>query len=207
VEAMRDRVGEDAIPVILRSLIRTPVRRAVRAAVADPVDSLTHRLAGMSEGERDGALLDLVRTHAATVLGYAGLDAIEPDRGFLELGFDSLSAVELRNLLGAATGLRLPATLLFDYPSTTVLVEYLRAELVPDVPAAILKALAELDRVEFALPELLADTQARATLGARLQELLSRVNGASATATALEEKLESATDDEMFALIDELDLD
>ncbi len=207
VEAMRDRVGEDAIPVILRSLIRTPVRRAVRAAVADPVDSLTHRLAGMSEAERDGALLDLVRTQAATVLGYAGPDAIEPDRGFLELGFDSLSAVELRNLLGAATGLKLPATLLFDYPSTTVLVEYLRAELIPDVPAAILPALAELDRVEFALPELLADSQARATLGSRLQELLSRVNGASAGVTAVAEKLESATDDEMFALIDELDLD
>ncbi|WIY01906.1 type I polyketide synthase [Amycolatopsis mongoliensis] len=209
VEAMRDRVGEDAIPVILRSLIRTPVRRAVRAttAPADPVDSLTHRLAGMSEAERDGALLDLVRTHAATVLGYAGPDAIEPDRGFLELGFDSLSAVELRNLLGAATGLRLPATLLFDYPSTTVLVAYLRSELVPDVPAAILPALAELDRVEFALPELLADSQARATLGTRLQELLARVNGASGTVTAVEEKLESATDDEMFALIDELDLD
>ncbi|VVJ20833.1 Modular polyketide synthase [Amycolatopsis camponoti] len=209
VEAMRDRVGEDAIPVILRSLIRTPVRRAVRAttAPADPVDSLTHRLAGMSEAERDGALLDLVRTHAATVLGYAGPDAIEPDRGFLELGFDSLSAVELRNLLGAATGLRLPATLLFDYPSTTVLVGYLRSELVPDVPAAILPALAELDRVEFALPELLADSSARATLGTRLQELLARVNGASATVTAVEEKLESATDDEMFALIDELDLD
>ncbi|MEV6646533.1 type I polyketide synthase [Amycolatopsis sp. NPDC051371] len=208
VEAMRDRVGEDAIPVILRSLIRTPVRRAVRAttAPADPADSLTHRLAGMSEAERDGALLDLVRTHAATVLGYAGPDAIEPDRGFLELGFDSLSAVELRNLLGAATGLRLPATLLFDYPSTTVLVEYLRSELVPDVPAAILPALAELDRVEFALPELLADAQARETLGSRLQELLARVNG-SGPATAVEERLESATDDEMFALIDELDLD
>ncbi len=208
VEAMRDRVGEDAIPVILRSLIRTPVRRAVRAsaAPADPVDSLTHRLAGMSEAERDGALLDLVRTHAATVLGYAGPDAIEPDRGFLELGFDSLSAVELRNLLGAATGLRLPATLLFDYPSTTVLVEYLRSELVPDVPAAILPALAELDRVEFALPELLADSSARATLGTRLQELLARVNGAGPV-TAVEQRLESATDDEMFALIDELDLD
>ncbi|MGW5724147.1 type I polyketide synthase [Amycolatopsis sp. NPDC003865] len=205
VEAMRDRVGEDAIPVILRSLIRTPVRRAVRPASVDPVDSLTHRLAGMSEAERDGALLDLVRTHAATVLGYAGPDAIEPDRGFLELGFDSLSAVELRNLLGAATGLRLPATLLFDYPSTTVLVEYLRLELVPDVPAAILPALAELDRVEFALPELLADAQARATLGSRLQELLSRVTG-SGPVTAVEERLESATDDEMFALIDELDL-
>jgi hypothetical protein len=102
--------------------------------------------------------------------------------------------------------LRLPATLLFDYPSTTVLVEYLRSELVPDVPAAILPALAELDRVEFALPELLADAQARETLGSRLQELLARVNGATATATAVEERLESATDDEMFALIDELDL-
>ncbi|GAB3152788.1 type I polyketide synthase [Amycolatopsis stemonae] len=209
VEAMRDRVGEDAIPVILRSLIRTPVRRAVRAAPADPVDNLTHRLAGMSDAERDGTLLDLVRTQAATVLGYAGPDAIEPDRGFLELGFDSLSAVELRNLLGAATGLRLPATLLFDYPSTTVLAAYLRTELVPDVPAAILPALAELDRVEFALPDLLADSAARATLGARLQDLLTRVTGAAGTgvATAVEEKLESATDDEMFALIDDLDLD
>ncbi|WP_250405604.1 acyl carrier protein, partial [Streptomyces cellostaticus] len=97
--------------------------------------ALAERLGRLTTAEQTAYLLDTVRTQVAGVLGYAGPDAVGTDRSFRELGFDSLTAVELRNLLAAATGLRLPATLVFDYPTPTVLADHLRAELVGAAPA------------------------------------------------------------------------
>ena len=124
------RLRGGAVPPLLRELVRTPARRA---AEAGNKASLLDRLATLLPEQRREALLDLVRTQVAAVLGHGAAAAIDPEQAFNMLGFDSLSAVEFRNQLGAATGLRLPATLLFDYPNAAVLTKYVEAELVPGV--------------------------------------------------------------------------
>ncbi|MGV4989020.1 SDR family NAD(P)-dependent oxidoreductase, partial [Streptomyces sp. NRAIS4] len=95
----------------------------------DAASSLADSLRAVSEAEQNRILLRLVRSHASTVLGHGGAEGIGPRQAFQEVGFDSLAAVNLRNSLGAATGLRLPATLIFDYPTPEALVGLLRAEL------------------------------------------------------------------------------
>ncbi|TYC16102.1 SDR family NAD(P)-dependent oxidoreductase [Actinomadura syzygii] len=116
---------------LFRGLIGRTVRRVVDAD-AGAAEALARRLAGLAPPEREDALLEVVRGHAAAVLGHGGHGAIEPERAFKELGFDSLSAVELRNSLNSVTGLRLPATLVFDYPNARVLAAHIAAEMVPE---------------------------------------------------------------------------
>ncbi|MEU4090734.1 type I polyketide synthase, partial [Streptomyces aureus] len=141
--ALRDS-GE--IPALLRGLVRTPARRGV--ARTGEADDLAHRLAGMTAEARIDLLLDLVRGRAATVLGHVDGSLVDPERSFQDLGLDSLTAVELRNGLSAATGLRLPATLVFDYPTSTTLAHYLLGELLgtaeqPRIPAGSLPSLSD----------------------------------------------------------------
>ncbi|HEY8809251.1 MAG TPA: SDR family NAD(P)-dependent oxidoreductase, partial [Solirubrobacterales bacterium] len=120
--ALRARAEAGALQPILRGLVRAPVRPALAG------ESLASKLAGLSEPERQAAVLELVRTHVAAVLGHGSADLVEADRAFQELGFDSLAAIELRNRLNNASGLHLPATLVFDYPTSATLAAYLQGE-------------------------------------------------------------------------------
>ncbi|MET9855398.1 type I polyketide synthase [Streptomyces sp. NPDC006450] len=129
--ALRARAG--GIPALLRRLVRVPVRLTAPGADAGAGD-LVKRLSGLPSAERESALLDMVRTHAASVLGHSGGEAIDPDRGFLDIGFDSLSALEMRNRMVTAAGRNLAPMLVFDHPSATALARYLQ-ELLFDTEA------------------------------------------------------------------------
>ncbi|MEH0845492.1 SDR family NAD(P)-dependent oxidoreductase [Micromonospora sp. CPCC 205711] len=124
----------DELPPLFHRLVRVRTRRSATGG------DLRHRLVGLDRERSAALILDLVRTQAASTLGHAGPEAIEPERAFGELGFDSISAVEFRNGLNAATGLRLPATLVFDYPTPLALVAYLLDEVAGDGPAAVATA-------------------------------------------------------------------
>ncbi|MFF1926402.1 SDR family NAD(P)-dependent oxidoreductase, partial [Streptomyces sp. NPDC058221] len=138
--ALREQAAAGTLPPVLRTLVRRPVRRAAGSA-SDT--SLAKRLAALPEGDRHEALLDLVHAQVGTVLGHTTSQTLDAQRAFKELGFDSLTAVELRNRLGAAAGLQLPTTLVFDHPTPLALVRYLEerlgaapsgAETTPDRP-------------------------------------------------------------------------
>ncbi|WP_424190547.1 SDR family NAD(P)-dependent oxidoreductase [Actinokineospora sp. G85] len=138
LRAMRaDAAAGGAVPHLLRGLVRAG-RRTARAAAGD-VGGLVRRLAGLPAAEQEAVLLAIVQAEAGGVLGFSGPELAQGTRGFSDIGFDSLTAVELRNRLSAATGVKLPATLVFDYPTPVALARHLREELgdsVSDTPAA-----------------------------------------------------------------------
>jgi acyl transferase domain-containing protein/D-arabinose 1-dehydrogenase-like Zn-dependent alcohol dehydrogenase/acyl carrier protein len=188
------------VPAILRGLVRTGRRTAGgRAAGA----GLLQQLTGMAESERIRFLVELVCAHAAGVLGHASAEAVDADREFRQLGFDSLTAVELRNSLTTATGLRLPATLVFDYPTPNEVADHLAAELLGGAEESSV-LLTELDRLEAALSASAPDDVATAGVAARLRQLLAQYTG-SGTKTeeaAVTDRIKAASADDIFAFID-----
>ncbi|MGW5719453.1 type I polyketide synthase [Amycolatopsis sp. NPDC003865] len=163
------------------------------ARQATPEVDFRAKLDALTGPERDRALLELVRAEVAAVLGYAGPSTVDPGLAFKELGLDSLTAVELRNGLAAATGLALPATLGFDYANPAALAAHLGRELGPADPAE-----AAFERIEAVLAGLTAEQGTR--VAGRLQALLGRHGGAPAE--SLRRKLETAGETEIFDFID-----
>jgi acyl carrier protein len=186
----------DDVPPLLRGLVRQPARRT--AAPADAA-GLTRRLAARTPAEQDAILLDLVREAMAAVLGHADAGGVDPGRGFLEVGFDSLTAVELRNRLATATGLRLPSTLVFDHASPADLATHLRGELTGGEPDDR-RLLSEVDALEARLLSADLGDAARTALDGRLRTLLAKWSGAAAP--AVPDSLAAATADDLFDFID-----
>ncbi|MDT0543552.1 type I polyketide synthase [Streptomyces sp. DSM 41529] len=201
--ALRTRRGE--IPALLRGLVPASRRLRREAAGGGDAEGLKRRLAGLGPEERLDLLIDMVRGHVAVVLGHASADTVEADRNFNELGFDSLTAVELRNQLNAATGLRLPATLIFDYPTAQAAAGYLAAQLTDDTDTAD-PTLTEIDRLEQLLSSVSDDDRRRAVT-VRLQSLLLKWTGGEPDSASVESRIGSSSAEEIFAFIDnELDL-
>jgi short-subunit dehydrogenase len=178
-----------------------------------PVPELIRRLVGLPETEQSRLLVELVRTEAATVLGHSTMSTVTAGRAFKEIGFDSLTAVELRNRLTTATGVRLSATVVFDYPTPKVLGAHLLAELDTLGVTASPTVLAELDALEEALATAAGDEALHATVSARLRELVARWQSLTSAPSTDEHSadehsadeefdLEGATDDEIFQLVD-----
>nr|WP_277745032.1 type I polyketide synthase [Streptomyces sp. LX-29] len=127
---LRTQAAAGALPPLLRKLVSVPRRATTtRADAGGALSALRQQLAELPGPDRTAAVLDVVRTHAAAVLGHPQPEAVDVERAFTESGFDSLTAVELRNRLGSATGLRLSATLVFDYPNPSALAGHLATEL------------------------------------------------------------------------------
>ncbi|MGV4989021.1 type I polyketide synthase [Streptomyces sp. NRAIS4] len=129
-----EAAASGGVPHMLRGLVRAGRQQAQTGSARD--GELLRRLTGLAAADQEKALVDLVRTQAAVVLGHAGPDGVRPDTAFKDTGFDSLTSVELRNRLREATGLKLPATLVFDYPNPQALARHLHTELFPDGTAA-----------------------------------------------------------------------
>jgi acyl carrier protein len=149
-------------------------------------------------------VLELVLTEVAIVLGYASPSAVIKHSAFKEMGFDSLAAVELRIRLSAATGLRLPATLAFDYPTPLILAARLLDDLSETGLGTTTPVESELDRLEAMFSSIDADSPTARIVTERLQALLSRLDETKHVMDriAVAERIDAASDDEIFAFLD-----
>ncbi|MFI6367767.1 type I polyketide synthase [Nocardia sp. NPDC050630] len=191
-----------AVPPILRGLVHVPAASSLDGAPsAQAAARLAERLSVLSGDERRRLLSDLVCTHAAAVLGHPGPEAIDPELSFLDLGFDSLAAVELRNRLAHASGLTLPATAAFDYPTPTTLAAHLAAQLSTDHTERSFEQALEALATQFDTMPITTEDRRRSAK--RLRRLLADLeDGGSEPTGDRDDDIRSATEDELFELLD-----
>jgi NAD(P)-dependent dehydrogenase (short-subunit alcohol dehydrogenase family)/acyl carrier protein len=193
------RTGE--VPPLLRGLVRAATQRA-RASTG----SLAARLASIPASEHQSTTLELVRAEVASVLGHATPSAVDTRQTFKDLGFDSLTAVELRNRLNTTTGLRLPTTLIFDYPTPTAIANHLLESVLEtmDVQTAASMEI-ELTKLEHIISGASSDEDQRAKIEVRLRDLLSKLSGvqpAEDGTAVVAQAIQSATAEEIIDFID-----
>ncbi|QPI54527.1 SDR family NAD(P)-dependent oxidoreductase [Streptomyces malaysiensis subsp. malaysiensis] len=204
--ALRAQAATGAVPPLLRGLVPQPrpTRQQARSAHGHDADTLTARLAGAGSADRQAILLDLVRQEAAYVLGYTSVGRIGPDAAFTDVGFDSLTVIELRDRLLARTALRLPATFAFDFPTPQTLADHLNTRLGADTTQdPVLAEVARLEELVAARPPGGAkDTGAAARLRALAVKLSADASGPAGGAD-IEATLDAASVDDVLAFIDD----
>jgi acyl carrier protein len=193
--ALRAQARSGVLPTLFEGLVTGSAHKDART----PGRSLAAVLSVMGEAERERAVLEFALTHVSAVLGGAPAESIDPLQPFKELGFDSLIALELRNRLSVATGLRLPATLAFDHPNASAVGHYLLGRVGASSESATPSVDAELAELERRLSAVAEKEGMRAKVTARLQSLLAGMGGAISVD---HRDLESATATEIFELID-----
>ncbi|MEU8046818.1 type I polyketide synthase [Micromonospora echinofusca] len=204
--ALRRQADAGQLPAPLRGLVRA--RRRVLGG-GDGGPSFAQRLAVTPEAERGRLVEDMVKAQVIEVLGYPPATVVPSGQTFTGLGFDSLTAVELRNRLTTLTGIRLPASLIFDCPTPAALADFLLVDAAPPAPEAGL--LAELDRLEAAfaatgpeeLERLAGDDETRTAVAVRLRALVTRWSDATDRPADVSQALDEASDDELFDFIDQ----
>ncbi|MGW1785748.1 type I polyketide synthase [Streptomyces sp. NPDC002143] len=196
------------LPEVDAALAAREAREARDASVAGPGragPALAARLAAVGPAERDTLLLDLVRGEVAAVLGHDSAGQVQDHQAFSDLGFDSLTAVELRDRLSRVAGVDLPSTVVFDCPTPVELAARLRADLTDGDVSVLAPVLAELDGLEAAFGRVAdEDPQLRARVTLRMRRFLERLSALDREDTAPPDGtgVESASDDELFALLD-----
>jgi NAD(P)-dependent dehydrogenase (short-subunit alcohol dehydrogenase family)/acyl carrier protein len=215
--SLLDRTIESGLPQALAlRLERSGLRAQVKAGILPPLlrglvplsqghpaqgGELARGLAAVPAEERGAFMLEAVRSEVAAVLGHASATAVDPERPFKELGFDSLAAVELRNRLSVTSGVHLAATAVFDYPNSSKLADHLLGELDQGGRAA---AVSGLDKLELALAAVPGEDPERLKLATRLRALATSLEGnGRVEAKVSRGQLESASDEELLEFIDE----
>lgn len=197
-DALRSHAANGTLHPLLRGLIKVPTRRA-----SNTQGALARRLAEASESEREAIVLELVQAQVAVVLGHSSAYTVDVNRPFKEAGSDSLTALDLRNRLSSATGLRLPATLVFDHPTPTAVAQYMLEVFGSDGERG--GSVGSLDRefaeIEGRLSMFAASESERPQVLARLQALLSKLSNESQGRD--DSDISAAGSDELFRLIDE----
>jgi pimaricinolide synthase PimS1 len=194
--ALRAQARTGTIQPALRGLVRVPSRQTN----ASTSKAFERRLVAANERERDALVGELVGTEVAAVLGYASSQRVEQGSAFKALGFDSLTALELRNRLGVATGLQLPATLIFDHPTPGAVAQYLLEKIQGDRAGSAVSPDAELANLERRLSEIASDEVSRAKVAGRLHAFLQKLDGGE-DAVSDDEDIRSATAEEVIELI------
>ncbi|MEU7146379.1 SDR family NAD(P)-dependent oxidoreductase [Nocardia sp. NPDC046473] len=198
----RTLAAADSVAPIFARLVRGVRRTASTDAAASAGPEIGTRLTGLTVGKQIQELLSMIRTHAAVVLGHEAAEAIKPEHAFKELGFDSLGAVEFRNRLQTATGVKLTPTAIFDYPTPLALAEHIQT-LVAPAQASAAQLLADIEAVALACAEVELDDAERRDLLARLSEIDRRIRAKDESGQAEPAvQIETADDAAIFDFID-----
>ncbi len=202
VSALRARARTEDLPSLFDGFVRRPTREQTAETTVSA--SLRERLLGTASSESGRIVGEFVLSQTAMVLGHASAEAIDATMSFADLGFDSLASVELRNRLGASTGMQLPVTLVFDHPTPGALGAHLHSVLSSQADQPDASAPSDIEELLEKLSAISAERALESGTASRLREILSGWTAPEELRDAdfRDEEISSAADEEIFELID-----